>query len=307
MQRPSLALSMQVVYLLDVACHTVSPFLNFSGKAEESYLRDIRFTLDSSMILSVFEHWDGALLEVHSRHGEGLRQVHCAYYSMHMACLPMDRVAVTSGSCGFSVLDLLTGQQTAAVKLHEQGLNMYDEDLEPDRHSLICTDKNGARLAYAEPDITVHLFDAVTLQSLGSFWPPAGTVPGNSGFYGLHLGMHSCSFHTFSDMRMGSSHLCRLETGMSVLGKLLSARVLAVSEDDAFVASGFCRDGQIMLQMFDVCSGALVLTHDTGLPGNDDVWAPMGLTWIGCCLLVTVNGLKDESSKYTDHIIFLQF
>ena len=169
--------------------------------------------------------------------------------------------------------------------------------------TLICTDRTGMRLAYAEADMSLHLFDAVTLQPVGSFWPPAGTVSRSDGADGLHLGMYSCWFTTGSDYRGGTSHMCRLEPSMSVLGKVISARALAVSEDDAFFAACVCVNKQITIQIFHMCSGAMALAHETGLPGDD--MAVMEMTWFGSCLLVKVNA--DIEGICTDHIIVLQF
>ena len=309
---------LQVVYLLDVAAHTVQHITDSSGRAESTRLDRVCFTPDSSMIVAAFGTSAGSLLEVYCREGLMLHQIwprqpEHPYYRMKFVCLPGDR-AVTSAHChGLTAWNLLTGLQAGAVRVHEDQLDSDEEYAVPGSpaySSQLCTNQSASRLAYIEAEShLVYLFDGVTLQALGAFCPPEGVVPSAFGFCGLALGVYSCLLQTRSDWCTRAWHLCRLKTSTEMLQKGLQVDLVhtpALSEDDAFAAC-ICRMPHICVQIFDVRSGVMTFSHETGLPGDDEDWGEMSLTWTGSCLLIILNNDLEDSRRCTDHIFVLQF
>ena len=307
--------SMQALYLMDVAAQTLAYLSDTSGTSEMARVYNICFTPDSSMVLLAFHTNGGALLEVHSRNAQILHRIQPegATCSMAMACLSGHRVAVTSDYNGFTVWDLLTGQQAGSVQLHEDG-GRYSDDEELDMAfhsfpSLISTDSFGKRLAYVESDsVIVHLYDAVTLQPSGVFGPPAAILSSTPAICGLSLGIYSCLLTPYQGhYGTGVVRLCSLESCSSLLQSLHTDLTQApvTSADAAFLAC-ICKDkAAIVIKVYDARSGAMVLAHESGLQGAEVELT--AVTWTSSGLLVTAHVRQAGSCRTTDHITMLQF
>ena len=312
---------LQVVFLLDVATHALRPLTSNLCKWSESRLGDLCFTPNSNMILTACYTWDCALLRIHSRTGELLHRIRPKHtcHGAAVACLSSQRAVWSLCSRGFTVWDLLTGQQTAAVTLpanehHNDDSEREDDLATPHRSGLFCTDNTGAKLAYVEPySVVVHLYGAVTLQELGSFSPPAGMVPRVWCLSGLCMGASLSLLQVVSDDCIDHSFLGSLEGATSRPWNVMHFdmfKAQALSKDDAFLAQ-VCNDGPFahfaVIQVFDTRSGKRVLKHKLRLPEEEVDLGPVAVSWVGSSLLVITNISPDDSCRSVDHIIRLQF
>ena len=296
---------------MDVAAQRLTYLTDTSGTSEMAQTFQICFTPDSSMVLIAVHTCSGARLEVHSRNAQRLHRIRPeeADNNLAMVCLTSLQAAVTSDFNGFTVWDLLTSQQLHAVKLHEEKeLDSDDEEMVfPTVPSLLCADKFGTRLAYVESDsVIVHLFDAATLQPLGTLNPP-DIVTSQQGISHLNLGVSSFLLTPYSERwNTRVVHLCRLEEDPAVLQTLMHIepnQAPVHSEDAAFFAC-ICKGGAATIKVFDSRSGDLVLAHEAGL--QDAKAESMVVTWIHSSLLITARVRQAGSCKTTDHITVLQ-
>ena len=322
---------MQVVYLLNAAAHTLQHITDSSNEDEEARLCSLSFTPDSSMLLTAFETHEGALLNVH-RTSDGqalhvLRPEH-AQHDVAVACLPGLRAVMSSRSSGFTVWDLLTGKQLGAVKVPE-ALSDSDEDLgsdddvdmdSPTSRGQICVNRAASTLIYSGADShMIHIFDAVSLQALGSACPLYGTGIDHGSFHGLASAAFNCLLETRLTNETSTWHLCSLATGTSVrsseylIRKIMhfeSDQAPILSEDDAFAAC-LSRGSPATIQIFDTRSRSMVHAHALGLPHEGDELGPLSMMWSDSCLLIMTHtaqvDCRNQRGKSMDHIIVLQF
>ena len=319
---------MQVVYLLDVAARTLKYLNGSCGKSLNLvYLSKVCFTPDSSMILIYYQTYGGPLLEVHQHGGQllhqmSLQQPRFAGYGMSVACLAGNRavLATTITSRRFRALtltfwDLHTGQEHGVVQLlkaEREGSEGSNRHPFPRPTSLLCTDTSASRLAVVGPDgISVHLFDAGTLQALCSWCPATG--PSGGSLSGLKMGAYSYLLQSEVDHGLYSkaSYLYRLATGTDVCSHtthISSTDWPALSKDDAFIAY-ICREGVATVRICDTRSGVMVVAHQ--IPILCGQLGPASLAWIGSSLMVTSSRMSADpgtsGSGSTDQIHVLRF
>ena len=182
------AASAQVVHLLDVDTKRLLYLTDSSGKSRETSLRQVSFTPDSKVILTTFSTSNGALLEVHSRNGQLITQIRPqnAHNVMVVAGLNSNRAAIASKFGKITVWCLLTGLQTCAITVDHTFVEPMEDMLYgskalglelPTHASLLCTDRHGACFAYINKDSgRLQLFDAATMQTLGSYGLPTARI-----------------------------------------------------------------------------------------------------------------------------------
>ena len=314
----------QVVHLLNVTTHALLCLTDSSDKLQEATLEKVCFTSDSRYILTTFKTSEGALLEVHTRNGEAVTKIwpQEAHDAMVVAGLNSNRAAVSSKFGEFTVRDLLTGQQTHAIAVHHALSDPYEETIEgarvlgikmPTHASLLCTDIHGACLAYINKDCAaLQLFDAASLQTLGSYRLPSGIiswkVPGSDEFWRMTMGAVSWLLHSRSDRCPRDVQLTSWDRCTSKLNKIvevLSAEEPSLSEDHIFAAY-VGKEVPATIQVIDLRSGAVVLAQALDLPCGSNAVGPMAVTWCGSQLLVTTRLKGAGPRESTDHILVLQ-
>ena len=314
----------QVVHLLDVTTHALLCLTDSSEKLQEAMLEKVCFTPDSRYILTTFTTSEGALLEVHTRNGEAIAEIwpQEAHDVMVVAGLTNSRAAISSKFGEFTVWDLLTGQQTHAVAVHQALSDPYEETIEgarihgiklPTHASLLCTDINGACLAYINKDCTaLQLFDAASMQTLGSYRLPSGIIswkmPGSDGFWRITMGAVKWLLHSRLDLCPRNVHLTswdRCTSKLTEIVEVLSAEEPCLSEDHMFAAY-VGKEVPATIQVIDLRSGAVVLAHALDLPCGSNAVGPLAVTWCGSQLLVTTRLKGAGPRESTDNILVLQ-
>ena len=284
--------------------------------ANVSELTELSFTPDSKIILVTIETCQGACLGVHLRGSwQYLLQLQPPACNVTVACLGNTRAAIATRTAGLTVCGLLNSTLLSSKGWREAGLHFHLGELAleaPMFPSLLSTDPTESKLAYIAADSTVvQIFDAVTLQHLGSFSLSACLLQRDGsmcGICGLDLGTYSCSLSTC--LRMDSTSIafvCRLDAGFRLLSQPLrfqSTQAPALSSVGVF---GACvsKSKPSTVQVYNIYSGAMVLAHEVTLPSGYAALGPLEVAWMGSKLLITTNAIRTKSQKPTDHILVL--
>ena len=305
------------MYLLDVATQALS-FLTDSScsMARVSELTELSFTPDSKIILVTVETCQGARLGVHLRGSQQyLMRLRPPACNVTVACLGNTRAAIATRTAGLTISGLLNGTLLSSTGWREAGLDPYMGELTmtvPKFPSLLSTNPTQSRLAYVAADSTVvQIFDAVTLQQLGSICLSARLLQRDGsmcGICGLNLGMYSCMLSTSLRTHSTSgAFLCRLDAGFRLLSQPLrfeSTQAPALSTFEAFAAC-VSRSKPSTVQVYNIYSGARVLAHKLTLPNGYATLGPLEVAWMGSKLMITTTAIRIKSQKPTDHILVL--
>ena len=292
------------------------------------------FTPDSQLVLVAFlsltedAPWDEYVWEVRDLAGRKLSEFLISDCSTDHAHLANHRVAIATTEAEFVVYDLHTGQSVGSAGPGWEEWDSCDND-EPDPAAertspLIAANATGSKVAFCISAGEMHLYDAVSLNTLGWVDFPGGVVDSLRSCDCFAWGLHGFEM-ALSGMRQQQlvrhASVLRYQPRQSLLKLALHQEVhhdrieaLAVSPDGMFCAiHGKPKPTGVAIRVYDMRSGQLVKKGQqrfkTEIPGaamtlRECWWGNVGERIM---VSLTERGLLNGVSMVRLHVVCLEF
>ena len=292
------------------------------------------FTPDSKLVLVAFQSltedaaWDEYIWEARDLTGHKLSEFQISECSTNHAHLANHRVAIATTEAEFVVYDLQTGQSVGSAGPGWEEWDSCDND-EPDPAAdrtspLIAANATGSKVAFCISAAEMHLYDAVSLTTLGWVDIPGGFLDSLRACDYFAWGVHGFQM-VVSSVRQEQvvRHACvfRSQPGQNLLKLALHQEVhhdplesLAISPDSMFCASpGKPKPTGVAIRVYDMRSGQLVKKAQqrfkTEIPGAAltlrECWWGNGGERI--MISLTERGLQNGVSMVRQHVVCFIF